>query len=193
MTTYTMKMALASEDDLNVAYDLLGLIDNVERDHYPADEHDEDAPTHLDTDDIDHLRFFYNKLKAIVDRRSSGALHRVVGGFSTVRYAKNQILDLTLNVVALHPRIVAALAATHWTPVGDALPTEPGWYLVMIEPDNDWELMSDTALQVEFGAYTSMPQAFTYSDGWHDGPQDITSAVTHWMPVPAAPLRGDKS
>lgn len=109
MTTHTMKMALADEDDMNVAYDLLGLLDSVERDYYPADDDDEDAPTHLDTDDIDHLRFFYNKLKAIVDRRGTGAMHRVIGGFSTVRYAKNQILDLTQDVVALHPRIVAAL------------------------------------------------------------------------------------
>jgi hypothetical protein len=118
MPTVTMKMALASAEDMEVAYDLLGLLDNVERDYYPADENDDDAPTHLDTDDIDHLRFFYNKLKEIVDRRGTGAMHRVIGGFSTVRYAKNQILDLTQDVVALHPRIIAALdrAADHVPP-----------------------------------------------------------------------------
>lgn len=117
MTTHTMQMALASEEDLNVAYDLLGLLDCAERDYYPADDGEEDAPTHLDTDDIEHLRFFYDKLKAIVDRRGSGALHRVVGGFSTVRYAKNQILDLTQDVVALHPRLTAALGAPVRFPV----------------------------------------------------------------------------
>lgn len=112
MTNHTMRMALATEEDLNVAYDLLGLLDHVEYDYYPADEADEDAPTHLDTDDIEHLRLFYNKLKAIINRRGSGALHRVIGGFSTVRYAKNQILDLTKDTVELHPRLVAALDAT---------------------------------------------------------------------------------
>lgn len=76
-----------------------------------------------------------------------------------------------------------------WTAKADALPTEPGWYLVMLAPDNDWELMSATPLQVEFDAFKNMPQAFTYSDGWHDGPQNITAAVTDWMPLPAAPAR----
>ncbi len=111
MTTHTMKMALASDEDMNVAYDLLGLLDTIERDYYPADENDEDAPTHLDVDDPAHLRVVYDRLKAIIDRRGSGALHRVIGGFSTVRYKKNQILDLTQDVVALHPRLTAALDA----------------------------------------------------------------------------------
>lgn len=186
-TVLTMKMALASEEDLSVAYDLLGLLGNVERDYYPADESDDDAPTFLDADDPEHLRVVYSKLKAIIDRRGSGALHRVIGGFSTVRYAKNQILDLTSDVVELHPRIVAAL--NPWTEKSASLPTEPGWYLVMLAPDNDWELMSDTPLRVEFDAFKNMPQTFTYSDGWHDEPQDITAAVTHWMPLPAAPDR----
>lgn len=110
MTTMTMKMALASEEDLDVAYDLLGLLDCVDRDYYPADDGDEDAPTHLDVDDPEHLRFFYNKLKALIDRRGSGALHRVIGGFSTVRYAKNQILDLTKDTVELHPRLQGAVS-----------------------------------------------------------------------------------
>ena len=110
-TTYTMKMALATDEDLDVAYDLLGLLDNLEHDYYPADESDEDAPTYIDVDDQQHLRLFYDKLKAIVDRRGSGALHRVVCGFSTVRSEKNQVLDLTKDVVELHPRIKAALAA----------------------------------------------------------------------------------
>ncbi|MCA7945610.1 Lar family restriction alleviation protein [Burkholderia vietnamiensis] len=77
--------------------------------------------------------------------------------------------------------------APPWINAADQKPAAPGWYLVMLAPGNDWELMSDTPLQVEFDAFTTMPQAFTYSDGWHDGPQDISDAVTHWMPLPAAP------
>ncbi|MFM0226101.1 hypothetical protein [Paraburkholderia dipogonis] len=111
MPTMTMKMALASAEDMEVAYDLLGLLDNVERDYYPADESDDDAPTFIDVDDSEHLRHVYGRLKAIIDRRGSGALHRVVGGFSTVRYEKNQILDLTQDVVVMHPRLTAALEA----------------------------------------------------------------------------------
>lgn len=111
MPTMTMKMALASAEDMDVAYDLLGLLSNVERDYYPADESDEDAPTFIDVDDPEHLRYVYDRLKALIDRRGSGAFHRVIGGFSTVLYEKNQILDLTQDVVAIHPRLTAALEA----------------------------------------------------------------------------------
>lgn len=79
--------------------------------------------------------------------------------------------------------------ASPWTDKAAGLPTEPGWYLVMLEPDNDWGLMSDTALQVEFGAYMTKPKAFTFSDaGWHDK-EDITDAVVSWAKLPAPPVR----
>jgi hypothetical protein len=58
--------------------------------------------------------------------------------------------------------IAAAKAARDpWTPIAKGLPIEPGWYLAMLAPDNDWGLMSNTPLQVEFDAYTSKPKAFT--------------------------------
>ncbi|POS08042.1 hypothetical protein C3Y08_11140 [Burkholderia gladioli] len=80
----------------------------------------------------------------------------------------------------------AAAPASAWVPKADSLPTEPGWYLVMLAPDNDWELMSDTPLQVEFGAYKNKPQSFTIF--YNDAPgEDITAAVTHWMRMPPAP------
>lgn len=77
-------------------------------------------------------------------------------------------------------------AVSQWARASDRLPTEPGWYLVMLAPDNDWGLMSDTPLQVEFDAYKSKPQAFTCVYDWKSD-EDITEAVTHWMPLPAAP------
>ena len=107
----TVKMARASDDDLNVAYDLLGLLDNIERDYYPAGESDEDAPTFLDIDDPEHLRLVYDRLKEIIDRRGSGALHRVVGGFSTIANPRNALIDLAKDVIELHPRLIAALEA----------------------------------------------------------------------------------
>ncbi|WP_432778256.1 hypothetical protein QZL74_15585 [Burkholderia gladioli pv. alliicola] len=79
-----------------------------------------------------------------------------------------------------------APGADVWVPKSLALPPTPGWYLVMLAPDNDWELMSDTPIQVEFGAYKHMPQAFThFYDGRPD--EDITEAVTYWTRLPAPP------
>lgn len=109
--TVTMKMALASKEDFEAAYDLLGLLDNIDRGYYPADDQDEDVPTFLDEEDPEHLRVVYDRLKAIIDRCGSGAFHRIIGGFSMVCYEKNQVLDMTSDVVELHPRIKAALAA----------------------------------------------------------------------------------
>lgn len=76
------------------------------------------------------------------------------------------------------------VAATQWTPVGESLPAEPGWYLAMLAPENDWGLMSDTALQVEFDAYTNKPKAFTCFYDYR-GDEDITAAVIAWMRTPA--------
>ncbi|WP_186224611.1 hypothetical protein [Burkholderia gladioli] len=94
-------------------------------------------------------------------------------------------------LLALPPPAVSVSAppapgADVWVPKSLALPPAPGWYLVMLAPDNDWELMSDTPIQVEFGAYKHMPQAFThFYDGRPD--EDITEAVTFWTRLPAPP------
>lgn len=75
------------------------------------------------------------------------------------------------------------VAATQWTPVGESLPAEPGWYLAMLAPENEWGLISDTPLQVEFDAYTNKPKAFTCFYDFR-GDEDITAAVIAWMPLP---------
>ncbi|GJH38277.1 hypothetical protein CBA19CS91_35990 [Paraburkholderia hospita] len=69
-------------------------------------------------------------------------------------------------------------------PVSAGLPKEPGEYLVMLAPDNDWELRSSAPLMLEFDAFKSMPNALTYSDAWHTTPEDITAAVVSWAVVP---------
>ncbi|WP_186142258.1 hypothetical protein [Burkholderia gladioli] len=93
---------------------------------------------------------------------------------------------LALPAPAVSTSAPPAPGADVWVPKSLALPPAPGWYLVMLAPDNDWELMSDTPIQVEFGAYKHMPRAFTH---FYDGcpGEDITEAVTHWTRLPAPP------
>lgn len=74
-------------------------------------------------------------------------------------------------------------ARDRWTPVSKELPPEPCWCLVMLAPDNDWGLMSDTPLQVEFDAYKGKPKAFTCFYDFK-GDEDITAAVLAWMRMP---------
>ncbi|WP_186195643.1 helix-turn-helix domain-containing protein [Burkholderia gladioli] len=93
---------------------------------------------------------------------------------------------LALPAPAVSASAPPAPGADVWVPKSLVLPPTPGWYLVMLAPDNDWELMSDTPIQVEFGAYKHMPQAFTH---FYDGSpsEDITEAVTYWTWLPKPP------
>lgn len=104
-----MKMALASDEDMEVVYDLCGLLDNLSRGYYPAKEDDEDAPTFFDEDDIEHLQALHKRIEKIAE--SSGSIHRVVGGFSCMRNPTNELIDLTQDMVEFHPSIVAGREA----------------------------------------------------------------------------------
>lgn len=102
-------MARADDADMEIAYELAGLVDVIRRGDYPSTDDDEDAPDWFDEDDIDHLKALHKRIEKIADH--SGAIWRVIGGFSVFSYPSNQLIDLTKNVIELHPRIVAALAA----------------------------------------------------------------------------------
>ncbi|AJW98884.1 hypothetical protein BM43_3026 [Burkholderia gladioli] len=115
--------------------------------------------------------------------------HDAHAGASLAAYARSCSTThpaLSADLLARAAALGAPVAVDEWVSKVDALPAAPGWYLVMLAPDNDWELMSDTPIQVEFGAYKHMPQAFTH---FYDGcpGEDITEAVTHWTRLPAPP------
>ncbi|WP_186215998.1 hypothetical protein [Burkholderia gladioli] len=115
--------------------------------------------------------------------------HDVHAGAALAAYARSCSTThpaLSADLLARAAALGAPVAVDEWVSKADALPAAPGWYLVMLAPDNDWELMSDTPIQVEFGAYKHMPQAFThFYDGRPD--EDITEAVTYWTRLPAPP------
>lgn len=104
-----MKMALASAEDMEAAYELCGLLDALSRGYYPAKDDDEKAPTWFDEDKFEHLQALFKRIEKIAE--SSGGIHRVVGGFSTVANPANGLIDLTQDVIELHPRLLAALQA----------------------------------------------------------------------------------
>lgn len=101
--TMTLRMAKASQQEINRAIDLTEFLLHVERGYYPClDDEVEDCPTWFDPDDSDHLRLFYDE----VMKRADGN-HRVVWGFSTLM--SNDVVDPDKDYLALHPRLVAAL------------------------------------------------------------------------------------
>lgn len=104
-----MKMARATDEDMEVAYELAGLVDVIGRGDYPSTDDAEDVPDWFDADDIDHLKALHKRIEKIADKVS--AIWRVIGGFSILSNPANQLIDLTKDVIELHPRIVVALAA----------------------------------------------------------------------------------
>ncbi|BDC37721.1 hypothetical protein PTKU15_10180 [Paraburkholderia terrae] len=104
-----MRMARATDADMDIAYELAGLIDVIGRGDYPSTDDDEDVPDWFDEDDIDHLKALHNRIEKIAE--NSGAIWRVIGGFSTLSNPSNQLIDLTKDVIELHPRLIAAIQA----------------------------------------------------------------------------------
>lgn len=104
-----MKMAKATDKDLDAAIDLAGVIENVCQGYCPSNaDPDDDDSTFFDPDDPEHLRAFYDRVMAIV-KPVPGGLHRVSGGLHTILH--NDIVDPDDHVLALHPRLIAGLAA----------------------------------------------------------------------------------
>lgn len=105
-----MKMAKASERDLEAAGDLMSLLSDIDSGYYPARCESENAPTFFDEDDETHLRAFYEAVKATLDK-APGYPGRVIGGMCyVIMWDKNQIVDPASDTLDLHPRIISALA-----------------------------------------------------------------------------------
>lgn len=104
-----MKMAKPSQADIDAAGDLMSLLNDIDRGYYPADEGQENTPTFFDEDDPEHLRHFYDKVKATLDR-APGYQGRVIGGMCyVIMWDKNEIVDPDSDTIDLHPKLIKAL------------------------------------------------------------------------------------
>lgn len=102
-----MRMAKASDADLNVAYRLMRLVDAIGDGYHPSDE--EGAPTFFDDDDWEHLQFLHRQIAEIAE--SSGGIHRVVGAAGILLDQKNNLIDPDDNCIELSPDLKAAQKA----------------------------------------------------------------------------------
>lgn len=101
-----MKMAKATERDIDAAGDAMSVLNDISSGYYPA-RGEEDAPTFFDEDDPEHLRHFYNLMKATLDA-SPGWQGRVIGGMCyVILYDANQIVDPDADTLEIHPRFTA--------------------------------------------------------------------------------------
>lgn len=99
-----MKMAKATQKDIDAAGEAMALLNDISSGHYPARQGDECIDTFFDPDEFDHLRKFYELMNATLDK-SAGWPGRVIGGMCyVVMYDKNEIVDPASDTLEIHPR-----------------------------------------------------------------------------------------
>lgn len=100
-----MKMAKASEDDINLSMEIAQIVDDLEKGYRPWRVFGEDdGGLLLDMDSIDDLRAVVEKLQEIARR---GSMSRVVLGMAVALDPKNEIFDPAADVLAPHPTLLA--------------------------------------------------------------------------------------
>lgn len=107
-----MQIAKADERDMEVAMTIAGILCDVDRGYFPRQADGnccEDDPDHFDSDKLEHLRAFHDRIMSAYDR-APGGMNRVVLGFHTVMH--NDVVDPGKDHLALHPRIESALDIT---------------------------------------------------------------------------------
>jgi len=100
-----MKMAKATEADLEMANDLSRIIENIEAGHCPTqamkDPESEDIEW-LHSDDSNQMQRLIN---AIRETSRRGSIFRVTFGMSVVCDPVNELLDPDSDVLEIHPKL----------------------------------------------------------------------------------------
>lgn len=107
-----MKMAKASECDIDAAGEAMAVLNSIASGYYPSysDDGEDDEPTFFNPDDPKHLRLFYDLMNKTLDD-APGWPGRVIGGMCyVILFAKNQIVDPDADCLELHPRFAAVAA-----------------------------------------------------------------------------------
>lgn len=100
-----MKMARASEHDLDVALKTSSLIESLELGYMPNSDDDDAAP--FDIDDLDQCQ---GVVKRLLDINKGGSIFRVTYGMSVVLAPANRLLDPNADTLECHPDINALKA-----------------------------------------------------------------------------------
>jgi len=99
-----MKMAKATDLDIAAAGDAMSVLNDISSGYYPSRDDSDYAPTFFDADNRNHLRKFYDLMKATLNA-APGWPGRVIGGMCyVILYDKNEIVDPEARTLELHPR-----------------------------------------------------------------------------------------
>lgn len=101
-----MKMAKASEADLNMAMTLANYLDAIERGQMPDDlSEDAEAIEWLDERDCDQYAKLLDGLRRLLNQ---GSISRVIWGMAVVCDPANKCLDPDADTIEHHPDLVKA-------------------------------------------------------------------------------------
>ena len=108
-----MKMAKASEADINMAMDLANYCDSISRRQMPdALSNDADHIEWLDSDDCEQYGRLLHGLQELLDK---GSISRVVWGMAVVCDPSNELIDPNEDTLAHHPIRQQMENALLWT------------------------------------------------------------------------------
>lgn len=94
-----MRMAKASEADLQMAIDLARMLESFEHGYFPSDEDAEESETFNCHDKYECER----AMELILDKMREGSLFRVVFGMLVLLDPKNELVDPALSYLEHHP------------------------------------------------------------------------------------------
>lgn len=109
-----MKMAKASEADIDMALDLISVLDDIERGFFPylfSDQEDEKTEW-LDANDREQYDRLIDGLRNLLKR---GSIGRVIMGMAVVCDPKNECIDPEADCIEHHPKRHQMEAALLWT------------------------------------------------------------------------------
>lgn len=104
-----MKMAKASEADINMAMTMANILDDIERGYFPsklASDPESEESEWLETASCEQYERLIDGLKRVLNLSS---IFRVIWGMAVVCDPSNELLDPTSNVLAVHPKLKLAL------------------------------------------------------------------------------------
>ncbi len=109
-----MKMAKASEADIDMALDLISVLDDIERGFFPylfSDQEDEKTEW-LDANDREQYDRLIDGLRNLLKR---GSIGRVIMGMAVVCDPKNECIDPEAYCIEHHPKRQQMESALLWT------------------------------------------------------------------------------
>lgn len=96
-----MKIAKASERDINMAIELCGLLESLEKGFMPVSNED-NKDAEFDRDNPDDCRVALN---IILDKLRAGCIARVVWGMAWLAHPESKLLDLDADIIKAHPSL----------------------------------------------------------------------------------------